>query len=75
MILIEPGTWLQKDIMTFQETLESLSPTARAPLQTLSLLPLMGRDGRIVDRGIPGPFGFIVAELEQAIARYLAEAG
>ena len=36
---------------------------------------LVGRDGRIVYRGMPGPFGFIVAELEQAIERYLAEAG
>jgi len=36
---------------------------------------LVGRDGRIVYRGMPGPFGFRVAELEQAIERYLAEAG
>jgi hypothetical protein len=38
-------------------------------------LYLVGRDGRIVYRGMPGPFGFIVAELEQAIEWYLAEAG
>jgi hypothetical protein len=38
-------------------------------------LYLVGRNGRIVYRGLPGPFGFIVAELEQAIARYLAGAG
>ena len=38
-------------------------------------LYLIGRDGRIVYRGMPGPFGFIVAELEQAIERYLVEAG
>jgi type I thyroxine 5'-deiodinase len=38
-------------------------------------LYLIGRDGRIVYRGMPGPFGFIVAELEQALERYLAEAG
>src|SRR5215471_14229197 len=31
---IEPGIWLQEDIMTFQETLQSLSPTAQAQLQT-----------------------------------------
>jgi hypothetical protein len=38
-------------------------------------LYLVGRDGRIVFRGMPGPFGFIVTELEQAIERYLAETG
>ena len=38
-------------------------------------LYLIGRDGRIVYRGMPGPFGFIVAELERAIERYLAETG
>jgi hypothetical protein len=38
-------------------------------------LYFIGRDGRIVYRGLPGPFGFIVAELEKAIERYLAEAG
>jgi Iodothyronine deiodinase len=36
---------------------------------------LVGRDGRIVYRGRPGPFGFIVAELEKAMKRYLAEEG
>jgi hypothetical protein len=35
-------------------------------------LYLIGRDGRIVYRGLPGPFGFIVAELEQALERYVA---
>src|SRR5262249_14235874 len=30
---IEPGTWLQRGIMTFQETLQHLSPTVRAQLQ------------------------------------------
>ena len=38
-------------------------------------LYLVGRDGRIVYRGLPGPFGFIAAELEKAIERYLTEAG
>ena len=38
-------------------------------------LYLIGRDGHIVYRGLPGPFGFIVAEFEKAIERYLAEAG
>ena len=38
-------------------------------------LYLVGRDGRIVYRGLPGPFGFIVAELEKAIEGYLAEEG
>lgn len=38
-------------------------------------LYLVGRDGRIVYRGLPGPFGFIAAELEQAIVRHLTEAG
>jgi hypothetical protein len=36
-------------------------------------LYLVGRDGRIVYRGIPGPFGFIVTELEEAIEYYLAQ--
>ena len=36
-------------------------------------LYLVGRDGRIVYRGMPGPFGFIVTELEEAIERYLAQ--
>jgi hypothetical protein len=36
---------------------------------------LVGRDGRIVYRGPLGPFGFIVADLERAIERYLAETG
>jgi len=38
-------------------------------------LYLVGRDGRIVYRGLPGPFGFLVAELEKAIEHYLTEAG
>jgi hypothetical protein len=38
-------------------------------------LYLVGRDGHIVYRGLPGPFGFIVAELEQAIEGYLAAEG
>ena len=38
-------------------------------------LYLIDHDGRIVYRGLPGPFGFIVAELEQAIEHYLAKAG
>src|SRR5262249_23109070 len=34
-MLIEPGTWLQEDIMTFQEALpEHLSPLAKEQLQT-----------------------------------------
>jgi len=36
-------------------------------------LYLVGHDGHIVYRGLPGPFGFIVAELEKAIEGYLAE--
>lgn len=36
-------------------------------------LYLVGRDGRIVYRGAPGPFGFVAAELEQAIEDYGAE--
>src|SRR5262249_6566154 len=36
-------------------------------------LYLVGRDGHIVYRGMPGPFGFIAAELEEAIERNLAE--
>ena len=35
-------------------------------------LYLIGRDGRVAYRGAPGPFGFVAAELEQAIERYLA---
>ena len=35
-------------------------------------LYLVGRDGRIAYRGGPGPFGFVAAELEQAVERYLA---
>ena len=38
-------------------------------------LYLIDRDGRIIYRGMPGPFGFIVAELEKAIERSLAEEG
>jgi Iodothyronine deiodinase len=36
-------------------------------------LYLIGRDGRVVYRGRPGPFGFIAAELEASIERHLAE--
>jgi len=36
-------------------------------------LYLIGRDGRIAYRGAPGPFGFVAAELETAIERYLAK--
>lgn len=36
-------------------------------------LYLIGRDGRIVYRGKPGPFGFIATELEKSIEHYLAE--
>jgi len=36
-------------------------------------LYLVGRDGRIVYRGAPGPFGFAADELEQAIERHLAK--
>jgi Iodothyronine deiodinase len=36
-------------------------------------LYLVGRDGRIVYRGKPGPFGFIATELEKSIEHYLAE--
>ena len=32
---------------------------------------LIGRDGRVAYRGAPGPFGFVTAELEQAIELYL----
>ena len=35
-------------------------------------LYLVGRDGRIAYRGGPGPFGFVSAELEHALERYLA---
>jgi hypothetical protein len=34
-------------------------------------LYLIGRDGRVAYRGGPGPFGFVAAELECAIERYL----
>ena len=34
-------------------------------------LYLIGRDGRVAYRGGPGPFGFVAAELEEAIERYL----
>jgi hypothetical protein len=34
-------------------------------------LYLVGKDGRIAFRGAPGPFGFVAAELEQAIVGYL----
>jgi hypothetical protein len=36
-------------------------------------LYLIGRDGRIAYRGGPGPFGFVAAELEEAIEKYLSE--
>lgn len=36
-------------------------------------LYLVGKDGRIAFRGAPGPFGFIAAELEQAIVRHVNE--
>lgn len=38
-------------------------------------LYLVGRDGRLAYRGGPGPFGFVAAELEREIERYLAEEG
>jgi type I thyroxine 5'-deiodinase len=34
-------------------------------------LYLIGRDGRVAYRGGPGPFGFVAAELEDAIVKYL----
>ena len=34
-------------------------------------LYLVGSDGRVAYRGAPGPFGFVAAELEQAIEKYL----
>jgi hypothetical protein len=34
-------------------------------------LYLIGNDGRVAYRGAPGPFGFVAAELEQAIENYL----
>jgi len=34
-------------------------------------LYLIGRDGRAAYRGGPGPFGFVAAELEEAIEKYL----
>jgi len=36
-------------------------------------LYLVGRDGRIAYRGGPGPFGFVSADLEQALQRYLSK--
>jgi hypothetical protein len=35
-------------------------------------LYLIGRDGRVAYRGGPGPFGFVAAELEEAIEEYLS---
>lgn len=35
-------------------------------------LYLIGRDGRVAYRGGPGPFGFVAAELEEAIEKYLS---
>ena len=35
-------------------------------------LYLIGSDGRVAYRGAPGPFGFVAAELETAIEKYLA---
>jgi hypothetical protein len=46
--------------------------TDRAYYALPDRLYLIGRDGRIVYRGMPGPFGFIAAELEDALERYLA---
>ena len=37
-------------------------------------LYLVGADGRIAFRGAPGPFGFIVSELERAIEQLVGEA-
>ena len=34
-------------------------------------LYLVGRNGRIVYRGAPGPWGFVATELEKAIQSYL----
>ena len=36
-------------------------------------LYLVGRDGRIAYRGAPGPWGFVAAELEKVIERYLEQ--
>jgi len=36
-------------------------------------LYLIGRDGRVAYRGAPGPFGFVAAELEEAIEKYLEQ--
>jgi hypothetical protein len=33
-------------------------------------LYLIGRDGTVAYRGGPGPFGFVAAELEEAIEKY-----
>jgi len=38
-------------------------------------LYLIGRDGRVVYRGAPGPFGFVASELERAMVEYLAATG
>jgi Iodothyronine deiodinase len=35
-------------------------------------LYLIGRDGRVAYCGGPGPFGFVAAELEEAIEKYLS---
>ena len=35
-------------------------------------LYLIGRNGRVAYRGGPGPFGFVAAELEEAIEEYLS---
>jgi hypothetical protein len=36
-------------------------------------LYLIGCDGRVAYRGAPGPWGFVAAELEQAIESHLAQ--
>jgi hypothetical protein len=36
-------------------------------------LYLIARDGRVAYRGAPGPFGFVAAELEAAIEKYLEQ--
>jgi type I thyroxine 5'-deiodinase len=35
-------------------------------------LYLIGREGRVAYRGGPGPFGFVAAELEEAIEKYFS---
>ena len=35
-------------------------------------LYLIGRDGKVAYRGGPGPFGFVAAELEEAVEKYLS---